>query len=256
VDRGPRTTRRRAAHLNRRAYRPQQSWHATPIIGPLWPGLVWVWGGRLVGLLVRAGPGIPAAWPALDRPRTRAYDAVSPRLDDRDLEDDPPSVLTRWTTAVRGRPPATLEGHAAVMPSHRWPSRYLVRPQLLTRLSPLPNGEGPPYLHRTRGDRTACGGTSPPHARAMAVSVRPPGPSAAGEAGISPAPGMTDAVIYRGADDESSMAPMLTRTCGTHRTLGSHHGWSAPLQRPSTPLVRPRARADAGPREACASVCL
>src|SRR5262245_14160151 len=39
------------------------------------------------------------------------------------------------------------------------------------------------------------GGACPPHARAMAVSVRTPGHSVAGETGISPAPGMADAAL-------------------------------------------------------------
>ena len=140
LDRGPRATRRRASRLNRRPLTPQRSWPATPIMGPPWPGLVRVWVGLLVGILVMVGPRVPAVWPASVRPRTRVHDAVSPRLDDRDLEDDPPSALMRRTTAARGRPPATLEGHAAVTPTQRWPSRYLLRPQLLTRRAPLPMG--------------------------------------------------------------------------------------------------------------------
>jgi hypothetical protein len=59
----------------------------------------------------------------------------------------------------------------------------------------------------------------------------------------------------RGWQIRSSIA-VLTRTRETHGTLGSHHGWSASPQRSFTPLVRPRGRANAGPREACASVCL
>jgi len=119
-------------------------------MGPPELALIRVWVGLLVGFLVLAGPGVSAAWPALDRPRTSGDDAVSPRLDDRDaasprlddrdLEDDPPAALARRTTGVLGLSPATIEGHAAVMSSHCWPSRYLVRPQLLTRLSSLPMG--------------------------------------------------------------------------------------------------------------------
>ena len=109
-------------------------------MGSLGPGLVGVWVELPVGMLLIGGLGVPVACPARDRPRTRACDVVSLRLDDRDLEDDPPSALARRTTAARGRPPATIEGHAAVMSPHRWPSRYLLRPQLLTRRSPLPMG--------------------------------------------------------------------------------------------------------------------
>jgi hypothetical protein len=109
-------------------------------MGPPELGLIRVWVGLLVGFLVLAGPRVSAAWPALDRPRTSGDNAVSPLLDDRDLEDDPPSALARQTTGVLSLPPATIEGHTAVMSPHRWPSRYLVRPQLLTRLLPLPMG--------------------------------------------------------------------------------------------------------------------
>src|SRR5262249_44969111 len=131
VDQRPYAPRRRAAHLNRRPLRPQRSWHATPIMGPPWPDFLGVWVGLLAGMLLIAALGVPAAWPALDWPRTSAHEAVSALLDDRDLEDDPPSVLARRTAGVLGRPPAPLEGHAAVIFPHYWPSRYVVRPQLL-----------------------------------------------------------------------------------------------------------------------------
>jgi hypothetical protein len=111
-----------------------------PFGSPPWPALVWAWVGRLAGTLGLAWPGGPAAWPALDRPRPSAPEAMRPRLDDRDLEDGHPSALMRRTTAARGRPPATIEGHAAITPTHRWPCRYLLRPQRLTRRSPLPMG--------------------------------------------------------------------------------------------------------------------
>jgi hypothetical protein len=140
VDQRPHVPRRRAARLNRRALKPQRSWHAISIMGPPELGLILVWVGLLVGCLVVAGPRVSAAWPALDRARTSGDDAASPLLDDRDLEDDPPAALARPTTGVLGLSPATIEGHAAVMSSHCWPSRYLVRPQLLTRLSSLPMG--------------------------------------------------------------------------------------------------------------------
>jgi hypothetical protein len=107
-----------------------------------------VWVRLLVGTLVLAGPGVPAVWPAAVRPRLRAPVAVSPRLEDRDRGDDPPAALMRWTTAARGQPPAIIEGHVAFMSPRRWPSRYLLRPQLLTRRSPLPMWGGtsvPPF---------------------------------------------------------------------------------------------------------------
>jgi hypothetical protein len=76
-------------------------------MSPLWPGLIWVWRGLLVGTLVLVWPGVSAAWPAVDRPRTSMPEAVSPVLDDRDLEDGRPSALTRRTTAL-GLAPATI----------------------------------------------------------------------------------------------------------------------------------------------------
>jgi hypothetical protein len=119
-------------------------------MGPRELGLIRVWVGLLVGLLVLAGSGVSTAWLALDRPRTSGDDAVSSLRDDRDaasllwddcvLEDAPTVAPARRTTRRLGLSPATIEGHAAVMSSHCWPSRYVVRPQLLTRFSPLPMG--------------------------------------------------------------------------------------------------------------------
>src|SRR5215510_13587500 len=118
VDQHPHAPRRRAAHPNRRALRPQRSWHVTPIMAPPWPGLIGVWVGLLVAMLLIGGLGVPAAWPALNWPCTSAPEAVSALLDDRDLEDDPPSALARRTAGVLGRPPTPLEGHATVMSPH------------------------------------------------------------------------------------------------------------------------------------------
>jgi hypothetical protein len=155
VDQRPHVPRRRAARLNRRALKPQRSWHAISIMGPPELGLIRVWVGLLVGFLVLAGPRVSAAWPALDRPRTSGDNAVSPLLDDRDLEDDSRAALARRTTGVLGLSPATIKGHAAVMSSHCWPPRYFVRPQLLTRFSPLPMGRD---LHAS----IECGGIERP----------------------------------------------------------------------------------------------
>src|SRR5882724_11482256 len=121
VDRRPRASRRRAARLNRQPPRPQRSWPAMPLRSPPWPAFVWAWVGLLAGTLGLAWPGGPAAWPARDRPRPSAPAAVRPRLEDRDLEADHPSALMRRTTAARGRPPAIIDGHAAITPTHRWP---------------------------------------------------------------------------------------------------------------------------------------
>src|SRR5262249_34447824 len=133
VDRHPHAPRRRAAHLNRCALRPQRSWYVTPIMAPPWPDLIGVWVGLLVGMLLIVALEVPAVWPVLDRPRTGAHDAVSLPLDDRDLEDDPPSALARRTTGALDLPPATIEGHAAVIFPHHWPFRYVVRPQRFCR---------------------------------------------------------------------------------------------------------------------------
>jgi hypothetical protein len=61
-------------------------------MSPLWPGLVWVWQGLLGGTLVRAWPGVSAAWPVVARPHTSLPEAASPLLDDRDLEDGRPAA--------------------------------------------------------------------------------------------------------------------------------------------------------------------
>ena len=155
MDQRPHALQRRAARLNRRALKPQRSWHAISIMGPPELGLIRVWVGLLVGLLVLAGSGVSTAWLALDRPRTSGDDAVSSLRDDCDLEGAPPVALARRTTRGLGLSPATIEGHAAVMSPHRWPSRYLVRPQLLTRFSPLPMGRD---LHAS----IECGGIERP----------------------------------------------------------------------------------------------
>jgi hypothetical protein len=134
-------------------------------MGPPELGLIRVWAGLLVGLLVLAGSGVSTACLALDRPRTSGDDAVSSLRDDRDavssLRDDcdleyhPSVALARPTTRGLGLSPATIEGHAAVMSSHCWPFRYFVRPQLLTRFSPIPMGRD---LHAS----IECGGIERP----------------------------------------------------------------------------------------------
>jgi hypothetical protein len=63
VDRPCHTIRRRAARLNRLAPRPRQSWPGMPLMRPLWPGLVWVWRGLLVGTPVP----LARHWPDLQR---------------------------------------------------------------------------------------------------------------------------------------------------------------------------------------------
>jgi hypothetical protein len=135
VDRCPHATRRQAVRLNRWPPRPQQSWPAMPLPRPPWPGRVWVWLGLLVGTLVLAWPGVSAAWPAVDRPRTSMPEAVSPLL-----------ALPLSDEAPIAHPPLT---------------------------SPL--GEGPLDLHPTRGDRTARCGASPPHGGATSVPVHASG---------------------------------------------------------------------------------
>ncbi len=116
VDRCPRATRRPAVGLHRWPPRAQQSWAAMPLMSPLGPGLV------RVGLVL-AWPGVSAAWPGVDRLRPSMPGAVSRLLDDRDLQDDRPSALTGRTTAL-GLPPATIDGGAAITPTHCWPCSY------------------------------------------------------------------------------------------------------------------------------------
>jgi hypothetical protein len=151
VDRCPRATQRQAVRLNRWPPRPQQSRPAMPLMRPPGPGLVWVWLGLLVGTLVLAWPGVLAAWPAVDRPRTSRPEAVSPLLDDRDLEDDRPSALTRRTTAL-GLPPATIGPRGDHTHSLLALPLSDEAPIAHPPLTP-PRGEGPPDLHPTRWDR-------------------------------------------------------------------------------------------------------
>jgi hypothetical protein len=73
------------------------------------------------------------AW-HVDAPRRRVP------LADRDADDDDPAALAMRTTGAPGRPRATRKGSTGVTHPSRWRSRYLVRPQLLTRFSPLPTG--------------------------------------------------------------------------------------------------------------------
>jgi hypothetical protein len=154
MDRNPLVNWNRASVMNRTA----------PV-----PGLVLAVVGLVVGILVLALGGTPLAWPAPDRPRTLAPDAVRsplviPRvtgasplvscagasraavwawrvvsppdrvaLCDDDGDDDDPSALAMRTAGARGLRPPVIEGISGFTLTHRWPLRYLVRPQLLTR---------------------------------------------------------------------------------------------------------------------------
>jgi hypothetical protein len=115
---------------------------------------------------VRALGRVPLAWPeAVSPPWVRplvpdaapdggrrgaspatvwAWRVEAPRghvaLAHRDADDDDPAALARGPAGVPGRPPAIRQGLTGVTHPSRWRSRDLVRPQLLTRLSPLPMG--------------------------------------------------------------------------------------------------------------------
>lgn len=125
--------------------------------------------GLLVGILVLALHGAAVAWVASERPRMIIYDPGSapwamrlmtgmfpvpngaweppavastdysvfprhmPPLDVSDSADDPVAVALR-PAALLGLSPATSKGMTGATHSRFWPSRFLARPQLLTRL--------------------------------------------------------------------------------------------------------------------------
>jgi hypothetical protein len=60
------------------------------------------------------------------------------RLDDGDLDDDPSSIVVLPSGNLVFPPPLTVIRMNNGTHAFSWPFRYLVRPQLLTRLSPLP----------------------------------------------------------------------------------------------------------------------
>ena len=60
------------------------------------------------------------------------------QLDDSDLDDDPSSLLVLPSGNLVFPPPLTVIRINSGTHAFSWPFRYLVRPQLLTRLSPLP----------------------------------------------------------------------------------------------------------------------
>jgi hypothetical protein len=129
--------------------------------------------GLLAGILLLALPGTLGAWPPADLPIPVTYQttdsprvmmlgagvslAMSPseenhlavithrrslfrdnlRLDDGDLDDDP-SPMVVLPPGNRVFPPSlTVMRMNDGTDAFSWPFRYLVRPQLLTRLSPL-----------------------------------------------------------------------------------------------------------------------
>lgn len=137
--------------------------------------LVQKWGlvGLLAGTLLLALPGTLGAWSPADLPvsvRHQTTDsprvmmlgagvslAMSPseenhlalithrrslfqdnlRLDDGDLDDDPSSIVVLPSVNRVFPPSLTIMRMNNGTRAFSWPSRYLVRPQLLTRLSPL-----------------------------------------------------------------------------------------------------------------------
>jgi hypothetical protein len=133
------------------------------------------WLGLLVGILVLALHGAAVSWLASERPRmlmddpgsapwgmrlmTGTFPVLSGAgeppvvvstdhglfpgrilpMDVSDSDADPVAFAIR-PAAVLGLSPATSKGIAGVTHRHAWPSRFLTRPQLLTRLSALPEG--------------------------------------------------------------------------------------------------------------------
>jgi hypothetical protein len=144
--------------------------HKPPFRTALTTRLALAWVGLLVGLGVLALQGALLAWLSAERPRliahgpedspwviplaTGAFPAVSGpgessvvmsadhgwfphhRLarDVCEADDDDPVTGAIGTVAMLSWPPASREGIPGGTPRHCWPSRFLVRPQLLTRL--------------------------------------------------------------------------------------------------------------------------
>jgi hypothetical protein len=74
------------------------------------------------------------------------FDRMAPEADDLeydDPDDDVSSSLAVLTGGAWLRPPApAIRDTTGMTPTCWWPFLYLTRPQLLTRLSPLPAGRG------------------------------------------------------------------------------------------------------------------
>ena len=123
------------------------------------PRATWRWlalVGLLMGILLLALPRAPIAWPPPDLPspvvRTALYaplslasgagiaslpgDGVGLEPDDLDAtDDDDSSTLAVRTAKVLRRPPvAARRDRLGVTSARLWPSHYLARPQLLTRM--------------------------------------------------------------------------------------------------------------------------
>jgi hypothetical protein len=98
-------------------------------------------GAHDAATLTRVMPPVPGASPLFSRlgeNRTAVcvYPVVSPRerLVLENNGGDDPSALVMRTAGTLSLPPATLKGITGVTHTHLSRSRYLVRPQLLTRL--------------------------------------------------------------------------------------------------------------------------
>ena len=118
VDRSPHATRRPAVRLTRGPARPQPAWPATPLMSPLWPGLVWGWRGLLVGTLARAWPGVSAAWPVVSG-KARKVNTSSLRI----IAESEGRLFRKFAARLAGR--RDLDGPSAARcsrpcPPGRW----------------------------------------------------------------------------------------------------------------------------------------
>ena len=151
------------------ALRASHGLRTLPFDIPLQQRLARTWMGLLVVILVLALHGAAVAWPASERPRMLMDDPGSaPQgmrlmtgmfpvlcgageppvvvstdhglfpgrmlpMDVSDSDADPAAFAIRPAAAL-GLSPATSKGIAGVTHNRFWPSRFLARPQLLTRL--------------------------------------------------------------------------------------------------------------------------
>jgi hypothetical protein len=153
-----------------RALRASHGLCTLPFHAPPTPRRALAWVGFLVGICVLALQGAAVTWISSERPRLIAQDpgsapgimrlviglcpalhgsGESPEVvsvdhgwlpchrlarDVCEADDDDPVTPALRTATVLGWPPASREGIPGGTHRHAWPSRFLARPQLLTRL--------------------------------------------------------------------------------------------------------------------------
>jgi hypothetical protein len=188
------------------AFRASHGLRTLPFDIPSMQRLARTWVGLLVSILVLALHGAAVAWPASERPRMLMDDPGSaprgirlmtgmfpvlsdageppvvvptdhglfPRhmlpLDVSDSDADPVAFAMRPAAAL-GLSPATSQGMTGVTHSRFWPSRFLARPQLLTRLSALPAGRDLPCSRPIVRDSSARDRSGHPHARVISMQA-------------------------------------------------------------------------------------